>query len=267
MTVVGLTAACVLLAAPPPASPVDPTLPASVRPVIADAIRAELDPRRGPGNALALLETALAKHPPGSRTFRALSQRKAAVALRRLFLTRDRLAAPARDGLALSTFALLELADPGLDAWLARAWAHRQPGPAGLPVLKIALLAGNDLDRAGIERVWVQRFRAIGVSVEFGPARAADFVIRLRGQGTQPPKGRAHAVQLQLGIEHVIDGRTAWRTAVTTRSVSDTARQAGDAGVDWLTRVGGRDLLFRWLQSEGIVPRPSARLPGHGRSH
>ena len=104
---------------------IDPALPDAVRPAVQSAIDAELDPKRGPSNAQAVLDAAMAKHQASNDLVLALRLRHAAIELRRILVRDDALPEPIRYEKAYTTFARLDLTDPGAKAWLERTLDDR----------------------------------------------------------------------------------------------------------------------------------------------
>ena len=237
---------------------VDPFLTETFRPVIEKAVEAELDPKRGANNAMAIIESAQQKYPDTSAEFLTLNMRRAAIGLRRIFLTRNDFAVPLRYEQALSTFARLDLTDPGLKTWILKTIAHHEVAkaqfgkPAQRKIRAALLLRGAELDRKDVIRRFEQAFAASGFSIEFGPAKEAAFVIKLASEGAKSPRPDQRAVRVVLGVEHIVKGEVAWRTRLFRTTTAPKPQQALAASVDWLARIGGRDLLFRWLGTRGL---------------
>lgn len=237
---------------------VDPTLPASVRPVVEAAVAAELDPKRGAANAAKVIERAQAEHAPDGREGVALRLRRAAVLLRNIFLTRPDFAESLRYEQALSTFSRLDLTEPGLEAWIDRTVAHhalakeRFGRKKDRVIAAALLLRGSELERDRVEALFEASFAKAGFTVRFVPVKGAAYVIKLATAGAKSPRPDQRAVRVVLGIEHVVKGEVAWRTNLFRTTTAPTPEAALSASLEWLVRVGGRDLLFRWLGVQGL---------------
>ena len=251
-----LAGASLLAARPTPQ--VDPILPDSVRPVVKAAIEAELDAKRGPGNALRIIEKAQTRHEEGTPEAVALRLRRAAIGLRRIFLTRPEFPETKRYEQALSTFAQLELTEPGLREWLERTLRNHPEakatiGPAGQRQIHAALLVrGDALPRKKVKAAFKNAFAHAGFSLRFVPAKKAPYVLKVGTAGTKSPYPDQRAVRVMLGIEHVDDGEIEWQSSVYRTMTAPQAELAVAAGVDWVARVGGRDVLIHWLGTHGL---------------
>ena len=236
----------------------DPSLPDKVRPAVAQAVAAELDPKRGPANAMRIIERAQAKYAEGSPAFKALALRRAAIGLRRIFLTEEDFEEPERYEQALSTFSRLELSDPGFKEWIQRTLDHHPEarktlGQSKARRINVALLLrGADLVRADVEAAFRTGLDRVGLQVRFVPAKKAAFIVKLAAEGTKSPRPDQRAVRVILGIEHVMDNKVAWRTSLFRTTTAADPAVAFAASLDWLVRVGGRDLVFRWLGTQGL---------------
>src|SRR5688500_12538865 len=107
------------------AAQLDPTLPDDVRPIVEQAVKAELDPKRGSGNAVEILKAEKTKFNDPAKGL-SIDLRMAAIDLRRRFLTDERFPVPIRWEQALSTFARLELSEPGVKEWIDEALKHHE---------------------------------------------------------------------------------------------------------------------------------------------
>lgn len=240
---------------------VDPFLPEVVRPVVEKAIEAELDPKRGPVNAMAVIEAALPKYPEDSPLFLALNLRRAAIGLRRIFLARPDFEVPQRYEQALSTFSRLELSDPGFKAWLLRTLEHHPTAKAQMGrreqrrIDVAVLLRGAELDRSDVQKRFKNAFAALDFDLRFVSAKKAAFVLSVASEGTKSPRPDQRAVRVVLGIENIDidDGKVEWRTRLFRTMTAPTPDRAIDESLQWLVRVGGRDMLFRWLATHGLV--------------
>ncbi|MBK8012101.1 MAG: hypothetical protein IPK13_12195 [Deltaproteobacteria bacterium] len=158
--------------------------------------------------------------------------------------------------------------------------------PTTPPIKAVILTRGTHLVRAALERQLEAAFASSGVRVNFVPAAEADFVLKLSAEDAAPRNGgrstdqantasdsdsdsdsdanpssvsgsgsavassRSTAqryVRVTLDIERIEGGRLRWRHSVFRTSAASRLDVAVDAGVDWVLRIGGRDVLFRWL--------------------
>ncbi|MEM1022864.1 MAG: hypothetical protein AAGD10_20640 [Myxococcota bacterium] len=229
---------------------IDPTLPERLRPVVERAIEAELDPRRGPNNGAAILQEAMAEAPPKDQL--SLRLRLAGIELRRLFLSRSEVPGPVHYQQALTTFSRLDLTEPGLGPWRARVmeanpevlerWEAAQP--LKLAVLSSGLAGRRDLIAARL----VSALEQTGAKVTFVEPAQADY--RLSYSASNAPRGDLAGVTGRLEI--VGRGEHPWKRTIGQTSVGGTPEIARDGAIEWLTRVGGRDMLFHWMGALGM---------------
>ncbi|MEL7370272.1 MAG: hypothetical protein AAFN74_15235, partial [Myxococcota bacterium] len=198
------------------------------------------------------------KAPVDSRARRALGLRRAAIGLRRIFLERRQFPEQMRYEQALATFSRLDLTDPGLPEWLARTLEHHPTARARLqdvrkkPVNVALLLRNKALDRKRVQRSFVTAFAKAGFSLRFVPVKKAAFVLKLSSRGVKSPHPTQPAVRTDLGIEHTLDKKAPWQTQLFRTETAATPKAALDRSLDWLVRIGGRDLIFRWLGTQGL---------------
>lgn len=251
----------------PGAPDLDPFLWPEIADAVAEAAVAERDPTRGPGNAIARLEAEKKRH--GARRLRtAIDLRIAATALRERFRAAGRFPEPVREAQALSTYARLDLAEPGLkEALLAAIEAAEGPPPElALSIAVLGKTPGLDLD-AFTERLSA-RLDEVGVRVDTVPPAAADFVLRL-GAADEPPRGDRRVVSARLELAQRGDGEATWRRGLYRSAAAASPEAALTASLEWLARMGGRDLLFRYLatgplpQLNVLFARPSVDEHGH----
>lgn len=238
----------------------DPFLWEELEEVAARAWAAERDPKRGPGNALSLLDSARAKQ-SSPRHQTALDLRKAAVALRQRFRTGDEFSEAQREAQALSTYSRLDLADPGLGPDLRRALSARrravrgesQRGPrVPLRIRAVVLSRTASLDKRAFTRKLKMGLEKVGVSFVSTAPADAEFILKIAARNVET-RGSERQVSVRIDLEQIEDKRTTWRHALFRTTAAPTAKQALAAGLEWLARIGGRDLLFRYL-SDGPLP-------------
>lgn len=266
------------LAGAPPTAPIDPYLPPSLRATVADASAAELDPKRGANNALGILERAKDGAAPGAEA-QALDLRIAATSLRSRFLTAEQFPRSRRYEQALSTFARLDLAEPGLAAWLDRtlaespATAKKLGKRAGWTVEVGLLTRSASLDRKRVEKAFTDAFAAAGVKLRFVPAKDARLVITAGAEDVPRPSEGDSAVKLTIGLESVKDGAVVWRGGFFRVTAAKDPRLALEGALEWSARIGGRDLFFRWLGEHGMEtmlelgPRRPGPVADHDHNH
>lgn len=254
-------------------SPIDPILPEALRATVERADAAERDPKRGPSNALAVYEEAKRAHAGDDRLLLALRLREAGVVLRRHFLESKQFPLVLRYEQAVSTFARLDLAEPGLKAWLDTALDNHPEGKARLEAtgrkIPMALLVrGSQLDKEAIAKRLVDVFAGVGLKVVIVPPKEARFVLKLGAENPRRPIPGKRAVRVLLGIEGILDGETTWTHTMYRTEAATETEAAMSAALDWLLRIGGRDLFFRWLGETAfpsvIATQGKGGHDGHG---
>lgn len=240
---------------------VDPALPATIRDAVEQASAAELDPKRGAGNAIEILKArrALLTETPDKLQ---VDLRVAGVLLRSRFLNDAESPANERPARALSTFSRLDLSEPGLGAWLDRAI------DGALPAVKTRFKAKDGrrirvhvaAQGAGIEPdemfgELARLFKAAGVELVKASPKDADFALKVAALEVRDEGGQATVrVTLDMGDAHANahGDEPPWRRSLYRTALAPDAKQALRAGLAWLARIGGRDLLFRWLDERGL---------------
>lgn len=231
----------------------DPALPEVVRADVAQAIEAELDDKRGPANAQAVLDAAMDRHRNDPTVVISLRLRDAAIELRKKLRGNQRLPEAIRWEKAFSTYARLDLTEPGLKTWFRHtldnhAYAKKKLKTKRQRTLKAALLVrGADLDRKTIQGAFAKGFEIAGFGLEFVPAKQAKVVLKVGVESVKQPNPRQRAARVTLGLESWRDGKIIWRHSLFRTESAKDVRVAAEGALDWLVRVGGRDLLFRWL--------------------
>jgi len=255
---------------------IDPYLPASLFPTVTAAAQAELDARRGSGNAIATLKAERAKRQLPDELM-ALDLRVAGVVLRQRFLTDKKFPEPLRWEQAISTFSRLDLAEPELKTWLDRAianhpFAKKELAKKNKRVLKAALLLrGEGFDKKKAEAAFRKPIAALGFDLQFVPAKEASLILKLAAEDAVSEVPDQRAVRVLLGLESLQDGKVVWHQSLFRTTKAKESSVALEAALEWMTRVGGRDLFFRWLGEHafpslvaGLGP-PSGDDQEHGR--
>ncbi len=273
-----LLPALVIAQAPAPfeRSAVDPLLPDALRPIVEQAIDAELDPKRGPGNAISVFTEAMRAHAANDKYMLALRLRMAGVVLRKRFVEDRKFPESLRYEQVISTFSRLDLREPGLREWLDAAIAHHPPGKKRLDeakrTLPVAILVrGTGLDRKLIGKSLIKAFKDLGLKIRIVPPKRARFVLKFATENPKTPVPGRHAVRVILGIEAIAGGKVVWNHTLFRTQADTEAQAAIDTGVDGLMRIGGRDMLFLWLGKvafPSLVARPKNQgAPGSHEGH
>jgi hypothetical protein len=252
----------------------DPVLPDALRPVVEQASAAELDPKRGAGNAVALLRAERAKHTGAPQALQAIDVRVAATLLRQGFLGQQRGTPAEKAVLALSTFSKLEAREPGFAAWLDRAIAA-QPEAFRAPrdtkaerVMTLEVVAqGPGLARDRAESKLQSLLDGVGFTAR-RPKQlgASDYVARVAATEVREKDGRA-IVRLTLDLTAQEAGKVVWSRSSFRTVEAASAREAVAEAEDWLLRIGARDLVFHWLEAAGLQGAVMRPLPGTGGEH
>ena len=254
----GGPAVALLFALTPP--PIDPALPVEIRRDIEEVAAAELDPKRGPDTALARLGELQAIHRADERLYAALRLRGAGVFLRKRFLGATQFPVSVRHQQALSTFSRLDLTEPGLAQWVERALAANQdtdPAPKE-PTLErripvAMLIRGSVLKRPMAETVLNTPFTAVGFPLDFVSTRDAAFVLKLAVVNAPAPSPALRAVRVSLDIEgRAGSRRLTWERSFFRTEAAAELEPAIEAALEWLARIGGRDLFFHWLSTTAL---------------
>lgn len=249
---------------------IDPALPVEIRHEIEKVAAAELDPKRGPDRALARLGELEQIHRDDPRLYAALQLRSAGVFLRKRFLRATRFPAPVRHQQALSTFSRLDLTEPGLSTWVERALdatrrdrtgEDKPPAERRIPIA--LLIRGSVLKRPVAQASLNAPFSALGFPLAFVSTREARFVLKLGVSDAPAPSPALRAVRVSLDIE----GRTArhrlnWEHSFFRTEAAAEIEPAIEAALEWLARIGGRDLFFHWLSTTSmpfLAKNPFAR--------
>jgi hypothetical protein len=234
-------------------TPIDPTLPESLRPVVEAAVQAELDPSRGPANGVALLEEAKSAPDRSARDRLALDLRIAAMKLRQVFLTESQVSDPLRAQQALTTFSRLQLDEPGLAPWVARTLDANPEVRAAFETspLRLAVLSrGSVRNRKAVERRLVDKLRRGGLRVEIVPPDEARYRVVFGAENTTVADQAA--IKGRFVARRFEDGKSTWKREITNTHVGTTPDRARAGALRWLIEVGGRDLAFHHLSELGM---------------
>jgi hypothetical protein len=258
-----------LLAAQQPQ--IDPTLPEELRPMAEKAAEAELDPKRGTGNAMEILKAEQPKYTDQMRQL-AIQLRMAALVLRKRFVSAEEFPVPIRWEQALSTFARLDLSEPGLKEWIDitlknHDYARKKLAKKKQRRIKAAILTRAGLDKQRVAKPLADLLKKIGFELALVPAKEATMVITASAEDA-PPQKNLRMVRVQLGIESIRDGKVIWRHSLYRTEGGVDADEAIGRALVWLAKVGGRDLFFRWLGEEAfhtfLEGGPTTRKDPHG---
>lgn len=237
---------------------IDPALPETIRKIVEAASKAELDPKRGLGNALQILRAERKNWRDEPRTLMALELRLAATLLRSRFVNNKRQNEPTRYQQALSTYSKLELSDPGLDAWLERTLDKNRDvkkkltNKRGKKIIPVAVLSrGTGLKNAPIFNQLKKRFRVIGFDLKKTKVKTARYLFKFGSDEVRDKAGKP-MVRVALNVESRIKGRIVWKQSFFRTSEATLLADAIDDNLDWLVRIGGRDVLFNWLRFHGL---------------
>jgi hypothetical protein len=235
------------------AEEIDPFLPEPLRPTLEKAIDAELDPKRGVGNAVEILKVKKSEL-AGRRTDEvALELRSAAIKVRERFMTADEFTAEMRPVQALSTFSRLDLHDPGLGQWLDRALdknpaAKKKLGKRGTWTIKVAILVrGSGLDKKLVHDAFASAFQKVGVRLETVAPREAPMVITVGAEDAPQEGSDGAGVKVTFAAQSLDHEKVSWEQSLYRIERAKSFEVALRSGLEWIARIGGRDLFFRWL--------------------
>lgn len=247
---------------------VDPALPPELRPAVERAIQAELDPKRGAGNAMEILQAEEARFAGDPDKAISCRLRYAGVVLRSKFV--NNLSAPedVRYLQALSTYSKMDVTDPGLAEWIDRTIKHV---PAAKPLLdkkkrrfSVAVSAqGSGLEPAALFEDLAKAVSNAGFTVTKAPFKEANYSLKIAALEVRTENERS-IVRVTAQIEALEKGKPIWRTALFRTMEAREPKAAQAAAVEWLIRIGGRDLLFDFLERNGLK---GARMPKPGGDH
>jgi hypothetical protein len=255
------------------ATPPDPYLPEGARAAVERASAAELDPKRGVSNAVETLKSERAKMQNQTREAAALELRVAGTVLRGKFMTSREFEEPARYQQALSTFSRLDLAEPGLRTWIDRTIALHPEAKKQLAkksdwkVRAAILTRGSGLDREAIARAFAAALAKVGATLEVVPAKGAPMVLTLAAEDAPRAENGDIAVRLSFGAESIQDGKVVWRSELYRIEAAKDPKVALAASLDWMSRIGGRDLFFRWLGERGLSLLAETKPGPGGHDH
>lgn len=260
----------------PGAPKIDPALPEPLMAVVKRATEAELDPQRGPQNALEILKAAKEEYPNSPGLLQALDLRIAGVIVRKGFLAKDDQPAPIRYEQAFSTYANLDLMDPGLKSWLNEVLKHHPYATKRLKTpeqrqLRVAVLVRGELDRQAIFKRFQATIAKTGFELVSVKAKEAHLIIKVAAIDDPQASQGKRAIKVILGLESIRGREVIWRHALYRTMAAPDVATALDGGLAWLARIGGRDLLFRWLGEQAFhsyleKPTHEHNHPSHGNN-
>jgi hypothetical protein len=256
----GLFVALALVGQPMAAKPqtIDPLITPEIRPALMEAALAERDPRRGTGNAMNVLKAAKSKLPTPVAQL-PIDLRMAALVVRQRALSDTKFTEPVRWETAISTFSRLELTEPLLDVWLEDAIAHhpdakKKIGKKSDRVIKAALLLrGDGLEKKATQDTFAAPIVALGYKIEWVSAKEASYIVKLAAEDTRSTTAGKRAVRVIMGLESIHEGKLEWSEELFRTEEAPDPAIAQASAMDWIARVGGRDLFFRWL-GENVYP-------------
>jgi len=106
-------------------------------------------------------------------------------------------------------------------------------------------------------------------------ARDAAIVLKVGAEEMAREAEGDRAVKVTLDIESIRDAKVAWRGGLFRIEAAKDPAVALKSGLEWIARIGGRDILFRWLGENAMpllldpTPRsgPGADPHAHGGEH
>ena len=174
---------------------------------------------------------------------------------------------------ALSTYSRLDLTEPGLGEWIKRAVAASAPATQARFAakdgrrLRLAVTAqGAGVDAEAFSRELTRVYGTLGVQVVKTAAKDADYVAKLAALDVRDEGGRT-AVRVTMDLAAARGEEPRWRTTLFRTSLAANPKDALAASVDWLVRIGGRDLLFAWLDAQGLEGVKMQAPAGDGHGH
>lgn len=241
---------------------IDPFLPDAVRGAVSRAVEAELDSKRGPGNARQILEAELAKYRGDRLIEMALNLRKAATVLRSKFRNNDLVKDGERYQQALSTYSKLDITDPGLRDWLDLTLKHNPDAAKQLKgrSVKVAVLTqGEGLDKKKFVEQLAAHFSRTGFKLVHSPVKTADYVVKVATLSSRKP-GEKAVVRGTLEAESQSD--KLWRRSLYRTEQAENPEVAFQATLEWLARMGAREVFFRFLRD--ALPYTDMTFPAGG---
>gem|GEM_PF-3235666 len=236
---------------------IDASLPEVLRPVVEKAAQAELDKKRGTGNALQILRAEREKYQDSPTTLTSLELRIAATVLRARFLQNKKAEASARTQHALSTFARLDLTEPGLPGWLNKTFkqfpAVRRKATGRKNPVRVAILGrGTGINKDKIYKQLKSMFRPLGIELQKTSVKKAKYLISLASDEVRSPNTKGTVVRVMLRINAREKTSQPWRQSYYRTSKAKKLEDALTENITWLLKIGGRDLLFDWLRVHGL---------------
>jgi hypothetical protein len=255
---------CAWAQRPPPGSsptvplPVDPFLRPELVEAVERASQAELDPKRGTGNAIEILNARKKELGSDQALTMGVDLRIAGTVLRSKFLHSNEFPEPERAVQALSTFSRLDIDDPNINYWVDRTLdknpeAKKKLGKRGTWVIRGAILTrGSGFDRAQVAQAFQQSLKKVGVQFESVAAKEAAKVLTVSAEDA-PHEGGNVAVKMALSLQSIEKGKIVWEQSLFRVEAAKDPGVALRSCLVWLSRIGGRDLFFRWLGENGLT--------------
>lgn len=247
---------------------IDMTLPGVLRPTLEQASDAELDPKRGTGNAMEIIKAARERLTDAPLRL-SLDLRMAALVIRTRFLNDPKVPPEQRAARALSTFSRLDLTEPGLGVWVKRAIASAAPDNRARLTTKEAkrirvylATQGAGIDASPFYAELGRVLETMDMKLVKAAPKEADFTGKLAALEVRDEGGSA-TVRVTLDLAATAGAEPRWRRTYYRTAIAPDAKVALEAGVTWLTRIGGRDLLFTWLDAHGLEGAVMV-VPGQG---
>lgn len=235
----------------------DSSLPEVLRPVVTKAAKAELDKKRGTGNALQILRAVRETYKNNPATLTSLELRIAATVLRARFLQNKKAEPQVRAQQALSTFSRLDLTEPGLPGWLNRTLEQfpdaRKKATGRKNPIKVAVLGrGTGIDRNKIFKQLRDMFKPLGIQLKKTSVKKARYLISLGSDEVRAAEANGTVVRVILKINAKDKTPQPWRQSYYRTSKAKKLEDALTENITWLLKIGGRDLLFDWLRANGL---------------
>lgn len=251
---------------------IDPVIPSAIEEIVRRAALAEMDQKRGPGNAIQILEAGMTEHKGDPALHISLMLRRAAVGLRSAFLAEPNTPEAVKYQKALSTFSKLDIREPQLKAWLDRVIDKVPDAKKTLRskknrVIRVAVLTrGSGLDPTSVASAFKGPIEKLGFRVQKTPLKKADYAVTILATEVRAESGQP-TVRLETRMEEVENGHPAeWQQSLFRTTEAYSLDAAVAAALDWTAGVAGRELFFHFLSENGL-PGALMAPPGAGHGH